>query len=72
MSKGLDASKEAGKILGKQATTFLIGGGVLTWEQNGGILLVKDGKCKFAYASEGSWDFFTNADELVETLQKYV
>jgi hypothetical protein len=34
------------------------------------ILVVRGGKSVFAYASEGSWDFFADPDELVSHLEK--
>lgn len=60
LSKGLAADKDAKRLLtglGGEAGSFLIGGGLTSATQNGGVVVVTaEGKVPFAYRSHGSWD----------------
>jgi len=67
ISDGMTAESEAKAILkskGVEGTTFLIGGGISSYKQNGGVLVVKKGGegIPFAYRSKASWDMPTGQD----------
>ena len=57
--KGLQADREARRQLkerGEEASMFLVGGGMLSAGQNGGVLAVRDGAVVWAYRSRDSGD----------------
>jgi hypothetical protein len=71
MVAGYNASNEAAEMLrlkGVKATTFLIGGGLLSAGQNGGVLVVSKGgeSIPFAYRSTSSADMPAGSDLLAK------